>query len=366
MSNPEQQKYNDEIDLFDLIDDIKSQWKWLIGTSVIFTLVAFTYALLAKPVYQAELVLKPTTETHLLQLNQTRLKEVLDLVSKDEKEPAREYITVDKAFADARARVLSASSMRDFYQKLLQENNPKILELLFDPDISEEQNQTKFYERFSRVDPTNKQTDVFLRLKFELMDKELSAELLNRFVLFVLQSQREDEHHAFDFRFQAQLNDWKSQVEEMRANYQSEKMRRLLELQEASAIATSIKQQNPIYTNERFSIGSEPPLYMMGKKALDAEIEQLKQRSQNNEDVYVENLPELLAKIERIERIKIDWNKVQFAQLDQKATVPLAPIKPKKLLVLAIGVGLGVMIGAFLALISAAWKRRKNTAGREL
>ena len=63
MSNLESgYKAEDEIDLFDLIDDIKSKWYWLVGTAFVGVVVAVLYALLATPTYRTELVYKRSEE----------------------------------------------------------------------------------------------------------------------------------------------------------------------------------------------------------------------------------------------------------------------------------------------------------------
>ncbi|QQD23866.1 hypothetical protein GJQ55_04945 [Venatoribacter cucullus] len=352
-----QGQYNhaaDEIDLFDLIDDIKEKWYWLIGTGLVSVVLAGLYAFMATPTFQTEVVYKPVTEAELLPLNQPRLKDVFDIAAD------KSYMTAEQAFKDVRAQALSGSLLREFYNLLLSEKDPQLLPLIFNEKISPEQNFSKFTERFSSVDPGAKQNDVFLRLKFELSDAALASAVLNRYSDFMLQKHRDETREAVSMRIEAKLDQWRIQADEMRTKYLAEKERRLLTLEEAAAVAASINQQRPLYDAERVSVGAQPPLYMMGEKALRSEITQLKGRAQRGEDAYIAGLPELLWKIKTVEETQIAWNRVKYIQLDQSAIVPLSAIKPRKLLVLALGAVAGGMAGIMFALMAAAQVRRRQ------
>lgn len=344
----------DEIDLFDLIDDIKEKWYWLIGTGLVSVVLAGLYAFLTTPTFQTEVVYKPVTEAELLPLNQPRLKDVFDIAAD------KSYLTVDEAFKNVRAHALSGSVLREFYNLLLSEKDPEVLPLIYNEKFSSEQNFSKFTERFSSVDPGAKQNDVFLRLKFELSDPVLASAVLNRYSDFMLQKHREETRAAVSMRVEAKVDQWRIQADEMRTKYLADKERRLLTLEEAAAVAASINQQRPLYDAERVSVGAQPPLYMMGEKALRSEIAQLKSRAQRGEDAYIAGLPELLWKIKTVEDTNIAWDRVKYIQLDQSAIVPLSPIKPRKLLVLALGAVAGGMAGIMFALLAAAQSRRKQ------
>lgn len=354
MNEPIKNYADDEIDLFDLIDDIKENWRWLIGSGVVCVLAALIYALVATPTFQTEIVYKPVKEADLLQLNQPRLKDVLGFDS--------QYVTAKRAFSEVRAEALSSNTIREFYNLLLEEKNPEIIDLVYNPQLTDEQNTIKFAERFSHADPGPKESDPFLRIKFELSDARIAAKMLNHYSTYVLDKNKSEMKENVTLQVQAQLEQWQMKANELRDKYFAKKSQRLVQLAEAATIAQKINQQNPLYGSERFAIGSQPPLYMMGEKALKAEISELTNRSdKENETVYIEGLSDLLWKIKTAEAVNIDWNKLQFAQQDQSAVVPLSAIKPKKKLIVAIGVVAGGMLGVFMALLAAAWKRRQKT-----
>jgi len=344
----------DEIDLFDLIDDIKAKWYWLIGTVVAVVCLAVIYLLLVRPVYQTEVVYKSVSPADLLPLNQPRLKSVL---AAKEGEP---FMTPETAFKSVRAKALSGGVMRSFYDQLLESSNDQLKPLIYDETITPEQNYSKFVGLFSHSDPGAKDADLFLKLTLELPDAGLSADVLNLFSEYLLTRNREEMINAVKQQISAHLDEWQMQAEEMRTTYKAAKELRLRELREAADIAHSINQQKPVFSGERVVVSDAPPLYMMGEKALRAEISQLQARAEKDEDLYIEGLPELLWKVDTVKNTAIDWDNVRFAEVDEPAVVPLKPIKPRKMLVLALAVVAGGMAGILFALLSAAQQRRRE------
>ncbi len=346
------QENMDEIDLFDLVDDIKEQWLWLVGTGTVCVMAALLYAFWATPTYEAEVVFKPVREADLLPLNQPRLKDVLGVAEKEV------FLTSKQAFADIRDRALSSNNEHRFYQELLKGDNTALKALIENPKLTPEQNFIKFSERFSHTDPGAKDSDVFLRLKFQISDAALAASVLNSYSQFLVNEHAAEVRSSVQMRIQAQLDYWQMQAGELRTAYEADKQQRLFKLREAAAVADSIGQARPLYSADRVAVGVEPPLFMLGSKALRAEITQIEERKKATEDSHIKGLPELLAKIKVAEGAKINWERVRFAEQEQPASTPIAPVKPKKLLIVAVGVVLGGMLGVMLAIVRAAWLRR--------
>ncbi|WP_430462906.1 Wzz/FepE/Etk N-terminal domain-containing protein [Thalassolituus sp. LLYu03] len=344
----------DEIDLFDLVDDIKDKWYWLAGTVVSALLLAVAYALLATPVFQTEVVLKQVSDADLLQLNQPRLREVFGVAAD------KDLVTPEKAFKEVRAKALSVSSMRGFYEKLLESDNQDLKAMIFNPQITHEQNFARFTGRFSHSDPVSKDTDLFLGVKLDLENAQLASDVLNEYIQFVCDQFKTKKTEEIGLQLNAKLDLWRLDAEQKRSQYFAQKQRTLFDLNEAAQVAASIKQQQPLYSGERVAVGSTPPLYMMGEKALRAQIQQLENRSAGNEDAYINGLPELLWKIDAVEKTAIQWAEVRFVDVDQKAIVPLKPIKPKKKLVVALGAVGGLFAGILFALLAAAQSRRRE------
>ena len=88
------------------------------------------------------------------------------------------------------------------------------------------------------------------------------------------------------------------------------------------------------------------------------QIEILKNR--DNEDLFLDELAEKRREIARLKNISLNLDQLRLVQTDQLATQSLAPIKPKKTLIVAVGVALGGMLGIFAALVRSAIRKRKS------
>jgi len=103
----------------------------------------------------------------------------------------------------------------------------------------------------------------------------------------------------------------------------------------------------------------------LGSKAIKAEIKALESRENlakdlvRGEDHFIAGLPKLLVEIEALQALEIDFSKINLARIDEVAVVPVKPIKPRKLLIMALALVGGVFIGLFMALIVAAYGKHK-------
>jgi chain length determinant protein (polysaccharide antigen chain regulator) len=362
-------RQDDEIDLFDLVDDIREKWYLVLGYFFVGVVLAVVYALNASPLYKAELVLREASVSDLLTFNQPGLRTTLQLASSDKKDEEGNPVELsnkpvfaldsDEAFMGVRAVVRSATARKAFYQEILNSDNPKVKELLYNDELTEEQNFAKFLELFSFADSNSKtDQDLFLEVTIELGDAELARDLLNDYVDFALLRYENQIRQELGRKVQSQLQLNQSWASSFRDAYESEKARRIALLDEAAAVAVSIGQTKPFYNTNDVVVSSEPPLYMMGELALKREAEQLKQRSNKaSEDVFIEGMSAIRNSISTLENMKVDWESVNFALIDQPALLPIKPIKPRKALIVALGGVGGFMFGLLAALLAAASAR---------
>ncbi len=177
---------------------------------------------------------------------------------------------------------------------------------------------------------------------------------------------------------------------------------RIQQLNEAISIAESlgIKKPTSPYAMSNGEPGAsvvrtditiqEVPLYFMGSEALSAEraalqaretddfaepriaeiekelamlennpeVEILKQRQQ--EDLYLQELASWREEAARLRGITVDTEHLQLVRLDQPALEPLSPVKPRKLMIVALGLVLGSMLGVFIALVRSLSIRRAS------
>ncbi len=346
--------HEDEIDLFDLWDDLVANKLWIALGLIACVALAVVYLSMAKPIYEVRSVIKPTNERYLVGVNAPELSGVYSL-------------GVAGAFEHAKRALLSKEYHRDFYSQ----NMPliKTLKGLYSPLLSESQNFTNFDSLLSvRLSDSKKDNETFIVINFEWSDAKGAADLLNTYVAFTLQSRVSEIKKTLESKRLVRLNKLKYDASLIRDKYYSHKTQRKLQLGEALGIAKNVGQRDSIYSKSDILGGFKPPLYMYGSKVLIAEESALSRRESlskglpHGEDHFMTGLSSILFEIEQLEQLKVDYSKVKIVQLDEPAVVPVSSVKPKKLLVLVLSIVAGGFLGLMLALIMAAYKRHVKRA----
>jgi len=341
--------HEDEIDLFDLWDDLVANKIWA-GIGIIACVaLAIVYLSMAKPIYEVRSVIKPTNERDLVGVNAPELSGVYSL-------------GVVAAFEHAKRALLSKEYHRDFYKQNL--SQIRTLKGLYSPLLSESQNFTNFDNLLDvELSDSKKDNETFIAINFEWSDAKGAADLLNAYVAFTLQSRVSEIKQTLESKRLVRLNKLKYDASLIRDKYYSHKTQRKLQLGEALGIAKNVGQRDSIFSKSDILGGFKPPLYLYGSKALIAEESALSRRESlskglpHGEDHFMAGLSSILFEIEQLRQLKVDYSKIKIVQLDEPAVVPVNPVKPRKLLVLALSIVAGSFLGLMLALIVAAYKR---------
>lgn len=195
------------------------------------------------------------------------------------------------------------------------------------------------------------------------------------------------------------------ELEAIRLGLKTRRENRIKQLDEAIAIAASLGIKKPT-TPSSMSEGTRAsgsviktevnnqniPLYFMGTEALEAEKQSLLSRenddfasgriveiaqelkllehnrqievleSRENEDLFLAELAEQHKEISRLKGLKVNMDNLKMVSVDQFAAQPASPIKPKKTMIVAVGVVLGGMLGLFVALLRSAIRKRMQPA----
>ena len=301
-----------EIDLLDLFHFVWQQKALIAGTVVVAGAIAVGYVLLAQPVYQASTVLRPAAINELDALNRS---EVYTLP------PQEALLKVGSGLDSYETRLSYFRDHQDLFQPLEKKG------------ISLEQS----FELFNRdainlVLPDPKRAgslSPFIKLELTYPDTINGVEILNGFVEYAINSQREqigadlkviinnrlrelDEkitaaRSAYRYDKQAkiagltetdtvQVAKLKDELQALRLQLKTQRESRIAQLNEAISIAASLGITNPTTPSAmadeaagsssrlmRTEITSQTlPLYFMGTKALQAERAALLKRTSDD------------------------------------------------------------------------------------
>ncbi|WP_455884915.1 Wzz/FepE/Etk N-terminal domain-containing protein [Pseudomonas spelaei] len=399
----------DEIDLFELFQAVWNQKKWVIGCTILAGLLGLGYVLLTPRVYQVSSVLRPAAINELDALNRSEVYklppgEALAKVGAqlDSYEARMGFFKANPALFEAFQR--PGQSLEQSFDDF---NRNSIKVVLPDPKRSESPDS---YLRLEMQYPANVDgaailngfVDYAIVLQRAQVEADLKVIVNNRLnelrgkIEAARANYKTDKESKIarlleaDSVTRARLQD---ELTALRLQMKVERADRLAELTEAITIAKSIGIKAPTTpsamgagalrgSSQVLQVSNQKiPLYFMGSDALEAERAALQRRtnddftnprvaeigkelrmldvnrqvevlnSRQNEDMFLQDVEPLRAEEARLRALNIDMSALKLVTVDQPAQEPLAPIKPKKVLIIALSLVGGLMLGVLLALI---------------
>lgn len=349
--NTPPQYMDDEIDLFELWDNIWQQRFVVVTITALATVIGLAYALMATPIYKSEAYLLPPLSKDLQEL-QINISDVASSSSDGTRINVSLDINVDSksTFERLTNNLRSRTLRRDFYEA-------NELAIYFSENPTDQSSnrlfQNNFNNKISVTTPSNRDEGNQMVVSFEITDAELSAKWLNAYVDYAIAQTKTQIIEDVRSKIQKRVSELEMMMSSMRSTAENKRQDRLAELEEALQLAKSIglrdiqSAESPVPEKE----------YLRGTRALEAEIAVLKQRK--SDDPFIDGIRDLQRYLSYLNSITIEPENVQIARIDQQALVPQGPIKPNKKLIVILSVLLGGMLGVFVALIRAAVKNRR-------
>ena len=393
---------------------------------LVTALMAFCYVLFAQQIYQTSSLLRPAAINELDALNRSQ---VYTLPAPD-------------ALLKVGLALESYENRLNFFR-----DHPDLFKPLLQPGRTLEQS----FEVFNRdaitlVQPASNKDNSessYLRLELTYPASLDGVAILNGFVDYAINKQREQISADLKVIISNRLRELDAQINAARSSYLSDKQgkiasfleadslqkarledelkalrlqlkiereARIQQLDEAIAIANSLGITRPTTPSAmadaaqgsssrlvRTEITSQSiPLYFMGSQALQAEraallkrttddftddrISQIRKNIQllevnrqvemlgkrSNEDVFLKDIEPLRAEVVRLGRLNTDMSHLGLASIDRKAQVPTDPVKPKKALIVALAMVLGLLLGLAIATVRFLTQRRQQGVRPEL
>jgi LPS O-antigen subunit length determinant protein (WzzB/FepE family) len=410
-----------EIDLIELISNLWKQKVVILATALLITLIGAAYAFLAPKYYSVQSILRPAAIRDLDQLNQLGL---YSLPPQDALQRIGQALdSYDNRLNFFRTHAALFESMREpsrTLEQTFERFNDDAFRMLW-PDAKERAGASLFVGiQLTYPDTLDGTTIVndFVRFSIDSVRQQIASDLEtligNR--LAYLDQKIGAARASYEASKEVQIaklteadNLKRVQLEDelaaLRQQLKTRRSNRIAQLDEAIAIAKSlniVKPSTPSSLSERVQINQnmvrteinnqQLPLYFMGSEALQAErgvlvrrasddfteprvlqirneLELLKHNrqvealnSREDEDLFLADLATWREEAARLRAMNIDAAVLRLASIDQVAVEPIAPIKPKKALIVALSLILGGMLGVMIALLRTLVSRRKSAA----
>ncbi len=401
----------DDINLVILCRAIWQQKKLILVMTMLISVIAFAYAMLATPEYHVTSVLRPAAINELDALNRSEIYKL---------PPGEALIKVGAALESYDVRL-------GFFRE-----NQRLFKAFEQPGRSLEQSFEAFNRDSIKLTVSDeKRSDSpnsYIKLEMNYPEGVDGVTILNRLVEYTISSEQKQIAADLEVIVKNRLSELKGKLDAARANYDTEKeakiallsetdslkraqlqdelkalraqlknMRfdRVAQLNEAIEIAKSLGIRRPA-TPSSFGGGDQAgsanvmrteinnqqvPLYFMGVEALEAERAALMRRKSDdfvesriaqiakelqlleanrqieviklrqNDDLFLSGVEPIRAEAARLRNLNLDMSRLKLVAIDRQALDPLKPIKPKKALIVVLGIMLGLVLGVLVAVL---------------
>lgn len=323
---------SDEIDLRELACTLWAQKALIIACTVIVTGIAAAYAFLSTPVYEAEALTLPPTPADLASYN------VVTQI--DDK---FEALTPTQAYQIFLRHLNSASLKLDFFTKdylPVVEPNPSPAE--------QERLWKRFNQQLQVSIPKPNSTD-FASVSMEGTAPTTISDWTNKYLNDAITRSRDEVISTLNSAVNVRIKSTETEIATLRDGADRERQYQIARIKEALELAEAIQLESPPNSGNLITSYTGETTYLRGTKALKSELALLQARKNN--DPYIETLPDLQRRLDILKTVNLEPEGLTVATVDSVAVPPEAPIKPKKALILLLGVVLGGALGVFLALM---------------
>ena len=344
-------QHEDEIDLFELWNNLLEDKKQIIATTLGIIILAGVYAFSITPTFQSKAYLLPPTLDTIQEINK------LDILL--ENDPSYLQEDIFKQFLqDLTSRSLKTELFNE--HNLIALYNKNYHELTGEKQVREYNEAfNQFVKDLSVIIP-KKTTELSASIDLSLQSSADNLPiLLNAYLKKVVQQTTQNLIADINYKQAISMEQLNLKISSARKISEFKRLDRIAMLEEAIQIARSlgIAELKEIGANINVELAGAGSfkLYYLGYKTLEAEKATLEKRKSN--DPFIANLRGSQEKYDLLANFKINKDNISVSNIDQAPSFG-EKIKPSKALILAVAGVLGLMLGIFIALIRRAIKNR--------
>ncbi|WP_232239737.1 LPS O-antigen chain length determinant protein WzzB [Pseudomonas alkylphenolica] len=324
----------------DLTELFKGLWKQklliLLCTTVVLS-AAVTYAWTTPPSYEAKMFIQPPSQSDIGNLNYGR-------------------------GGDSNLEVLRVKDVYDVYLRCLQSESLRweLYRSVYMPGLTQEQRegpQNAMFARFSQslvVAQASKDDPTRFSVTATVTDPQQAAQWVTAFAARAGEQARDEILRNVKSDATIKADNLQKQIDAQQASSRKEREDEIVQLKEALRVAKSIDLEKPPIISGKLaaevSAGMDHSLmYMRGSKALEAEIDNLQARQ--SDDPFIGNLRQKQESLAFYRTLEVPPSSIKVYRQDGIVEVPDRPVKPRKMLIVALGLALGFGLGIFLAVL---------------
>ncbi|MCZ2105371.1 MAG: hypothetical protein LC137_13450 [Burkholderiales bacterium] len=330
---------DDEISLLELYQTVRRRWKLIAALVVCGGAIGAALSFVIPPRYEASVYLQPPTASQYMEVNEGRTSL-----------SSLKWVTGDDLYNRFLARLTSDAAKQEFFEKTY-------LPSLAEPPENEAQRQA-LYDKMEKKQVLVREPKPKGRPLYNVQIQAPSSELVVHWMeAFLGQVEASARQRWMDEEHKVLITTMKNIENDLSEKYAlAEKLRsdREIRLTEALKVARTVGQVTPQLTMGQlprqdsvtaFADGSS--LYARGAKSLGAEIDVL--RAREDETSFIDGLREAQARLSALKAQQLEGKEIGMYRIDGQLLKPARPVFPKKLLMVAIGLLIGLFAGVVLA-----------------
>ncbi|TCT09085.1 LPS O-antigen chain length determinant protein WzzB [Paralcaligenes ureilyticus] len=351
---------SDEIDLRELVQTLWASKLLIVLTTLIVTCIAAAYAFLSTPIYETQVQTLPPTSSDLASYNMANQLSgpAVTGVTGNTGNTGGANGSTDNAVPILTSEESNNTFLRHVASTTLRQQFFTNTYLPAKSNARDRATQELLWTRFNKELvinlPKKPEDGGRMKLTLEGTNPETISNWANQYVQIALKATQKQLLNNLSSAIHLRLQSTQDQIAILRKNAKVDRQNDIARLKEALTLAESIGLENPSITGNLITSYTGSTMYLRGAKALQAELNLLEKRT--SDDPYIVELPNLLKKQALLQSIDLNPQHLSVAIIDQAATAPEDPIKPKKTLVLALGVILGGILGIFIVFIRQMFK----------
>lgn len=358
---------SDEIDLRELVLVLWRSKFTIVATTLVAVVLAAGYVYFSTPIYQTQAKALPPAAAGLEAYNKAYRMSgpaVADVVS-NLSDMARErlmgeaipILSPDNAYQYFARHVASTALRRNFFETHYL-SSPYVADSL--AGTSHEQLWVQFADQLAVTVPRRPADGQYITVTWTGSDPAAIAEWTNTYMQMAIEAAQNELAGNLSSSVRTMYSSLEDQIASLRAGAQKEREQQIIRLTEALHLAESIGLHKPSDAGNLITSYSGETAYMRGADALRNEIVLLKNRV--SDDPFIPELTGVLMRQALLDTVAVEPQDIGVARIDEMATRPVSPIKPRKALILALSVVLGGMLGVFIVLIQSMFRRDGATA----
>lgn len=341
--------YSDEIDLFELVQSLWKQKLLISLVTAAVTALAAGYAFLSVPVYESKSSILPPRSADIAGYNVGR------------SEAGLAEFTATSVYTIFTRNLRSEGLRREFFEQVYLP-----AETAGQGAKAKDQLWERFNKKLSVSNPDVKNSPERFAVTVQSADSSQAAEWTDLYADWAAKKTKRVIADTVAAEISTRTKSTLGHIAVLRESARKLREDRIARLSEALKVADKVGLQASQVKASRTSSDGELEqfvdgnlMYMRGAKAIRAELDVLQNRK--NEDPFIAGLRELENQLDFLAKVSISPDGVAVFTLDSAAEVPETPIKPKKALILALGLVLGGMLGVFIALIRGMLAKRRES-----